>query len=124
MHGERKFEVNLLPRYGERLVPLQVDELTIPLPDATADLLFWANLYHELDDPAASLAEGLRLLKAGGKIMIVDWKADSTAQGPPANHRVPADEVRADLDRAGFVDVTLHAVLEQHHVLLARKAAD
>lgn len=112
------------PRWGERLEIHGCEEIRVPLDDAVADCVFWANLYHELHDPRASLAEARRLLRPGGKIMIVDWKAEETPHGPKAPHRVPVETVMQDLAAGGFVEVEEHGLLAQHHVVTARRGAD
>ncbi len=49
------------------------DIYDIPLPGGCADLLTLHQVLHFLDDPAAALEEAGRLLKAGGKLLIVDF---------------------------------------------------
>lgn len=65
------------------------------LPSASCDLAFLANIWHELDDRESVLGEAARILRAGGRIAILDWRPDvSNPPGPPAGHRVgPADVV-------------------------------
>jgi len=46
------------------------------------------NLYHELEDPLKMLEESRRLLKKGGKLMIIDWKKGETPEGPPLELRL------------------------------------
>jgi ubiquinone/menaquinone biosynthesis C-methylase UbiE len=61
----------------------------VPLPNRSADLVLLANLWHELDSPEAALREARRLLRPGGKLAILDWRADFSAPpGPPQEHRI------------------------------------
>lgn len=100
---------------------LQTDEVGVPLPDGQADLVLMANVFHELDDPAGSLQEARRLLVDGGILVVVDWKAEPTPDGPPVDHRIPAPVIVRALGEAGFRDVTLHDALPQHAVITAAK---
>jgi ubiquinone/menaquinone biosynthesis C-methylase UbiE len=66
----------------------------LPLPDASADLVFFANIWHELDDTVAAVREARRLLTPAGKIAILDWQPDAPPPpGPPQDHRVAASDV-------------------------------
>ena len=73
------------------------------LPDGCCELVFLANIWHELDDHEAVLAECARLLRPGGRTAILDWRADlSGPPGPPTAHRVAQAEVEAQLGRHGW----------------------
>jgi ubiquinone/menaquinone biosynthesis C-methylase UbiE len=61
----------------------------VPLPDRCADLVLLANVWHELDSLEAVLKEARRLLKAGGRLAILDWRAEFFGPpGPPQKHRI------------------------------------
>jgi ArsR family transcriptional regulator len=49
------------------------DLYNIPLPDGAADAVVLHQVLHFLDDPAAAVAEAARLLKVGGKLLVVDF---------------------------------------------------
>ena len=66
------------------------------LPEASCDLVFMANVWHEFDDRAAVVKEAQRILRpAGGRIGILDWRPDVEPEnGPPLEHRLgPADAI-------------------------------
>jgi ubiquinone/menaquinone biosynthesis C-methylase UbiE len=104
-----------------RVVPVRSEESSVPLPAATADLVTMIALYHEFDDPGASLTEALRLLRAGGRLLIVDWKRDDSIQGPPMAMRVAAADIIAAVERAGYADVVSHDVLADFSVVTATR---
>jgi len=106
---------------GARISPLLADASALPLDDASAELVYSVNLWHELDDPAAALAETLRVLARGGTIAVVDWKAEETPKGPPLAHRTPAEGIARALETAGFTDARIHPVLHYHSVVTARR---
>lgn len=77
------------------------------LPDSTCDLVFLANIWHEFDDRALVLEEAQRILKADGRIAILDWRPDVERKGgPPIEHRLSAASAAMELAEAGFKDVT------------------
>jgi ubiquinone/menaquinone biosynthesis C-methylase UbiE len=68
---------------------LQGNAGCVPLPDRSADLVLLANIWHELDSLEAVLKETCRLLKSGGRLAILDWRAEfSGPPGPPQEHRI------------------------------------
>ena len=77
------------------------------LPNASCDLVFMANVWHEFADRFAVLLEAKRLLKSGGQIAVLDWRPDVEPEhGPPLHHRISATDAAADLQSAGFAEVT------------------
>jgi len=100
-----------------RIEPLLSEESRVPLEDGIADLVFMINVHHELDDRGAILAEAYRLLRPGGRLLVVDWKDEPTPKGPPMAARIPAAVIAAELDAADFANVARHGVLPEHTVV-------
>lgn len=76
---------NIVSTYPE-LIPVQTEEVSIPLDDEIADIVFTINLHHELENPDKTINEAYRILRPGGKVFIVDWKK-GTPTGPPEEIR-------------------------------------
>ncbi len=75
----------------------------LPLPDASVDRIISVNTVHELDDLPLVFAELRRLLRPGGKVILVDWrKRGPFDKGPPEDHRIGSEAVAAELRVAGF----------------------
>lgn len=112
---------NIVPDYPQ-IIPVKSEEVGVPLDDTIADLVFMINLHHELDQPGQTLREAWRLLKPGGKVLIVDWRKQEMSEGPPVEIRCATDQVMAQLADAGFTNVTLSHGLAKHFLLTAEKA--
>lgn len=58
--------------------PIRADvEKTSKLFDNSCDLVLMTNLLFEVEDKKKVMEEGKRVLKKGGKILVVDWKKDA-----------------------------------------------
>jgi ubiquinone/menaquinone biosynthesis C-methylase UbiE len=49
------------------------DLYNLPLPDRSADAVILHQVLHFLDDPVGAIAEAARLLKPGGRLLVVDF---------------------------------------------------
>lgn len=91
----------------------------IPVPTGVADRVLLANLVHGV--PPATLAEAVRLLRPGGRLVDVDWKKQPTEGGPPVAHRLSAEEARAALEPYGVRWVATSALGPAHYVVVLEK---
>jgi ubiquinone/menaquinone biosynthesis C-methylase UbiE len=103
-----------------RIRPRVSEESRIPLGDASADLLYMIDVYHELRDAQAVLAEARRVLRDDGTILVVDWAREGTSGGPPNHHRVPVEVLERELASAGFTELFRSESFAQHHAVRGR----
>jgi|CZKU01.1.fsa_nt_gi ubiquinone/menaquinone biosynthesis C-methylase UbiE len=99
----------MLERLRHRLAPgapvdrVQADASATTLPTSSQDLALIANVWHELDDRTAALAEMTRIVRSDGRLAILDWRMDvAQPPGPPLEHRVSLREVVEELRGAGW----------------------
>lgn len=132
--GGRVFAVDLQPEMLERLRAKLTPELPVELvrgsanettvADASVDLVFYANVWHELDDRPGALAEAKRILRPGGRVAIVDWRpavvapGEEPPPGPPLDHRVSADDALAVVRAAGFSAPDAGSVGQHHYIVV------
>jgi ubiquinone/menaquinone biosynthesis C-methylase UbiE len=109
------------PAYANvQLIEAEADQTT--LPSSSCELFFLANIWHEIEDQAATLEEALRVLKVGGSIAILDWRPDvEPDHGPPLAHRVDTSSVTTSLLSAGFNKVAIGEVGRYSWLVQAEK---
>ena len=62
------------------------------IKDNEVDLVFMTNLLFEVEDKKGVLVEGKRILKKGGKILVIDWKQEAVLG--PKTGRISPDEIK------------------------------
>lgn len=96
-----KDKLDQYPAFNVELV--QADASGTGLADATCDVVFMANVWHEFEDRGAVLRESIRILKPLGRIAVLDWRPDVEPEhGPPLEHRLPSEEGATRMAEAGF----------------------
>ncbi len=113
-------EKNVSPKHPG-IIPLKSEECSVPLGDKTAELVFMINLHHELDNPSSIVKESYRILKPGGNIFIVDWKKKDMSEGPPEKIRFFPEQVKENLIKSGFSDVSIYDELVKHFLVVGKK---
>ncbi len=93
----------------------QADIFALPLGDATADLVTVHQVLHFLDEPQRALLEARRILRPGGKLLIVDFAPHDLEELREEHaHRrlgLSAEQMMAWLGRANL-QLTRHLVLD------------
>ena len=66
------------------------------------DAAYLINILFQSHKDDLVIKEAYRLLKSGGKLIIIDWKRVSTPFGPPMADRTKPEEVKGFARMAGF----------------------
>ena len=107
----------------ERILTLPCSQNEFELDDAEVDIVFHANTLHECVDPEVHLQEVKRVLKPGGRLVIVEWHwADEESQpGPPNSQRLEVQTVQDLVEDAGFEVLETYDVGPYHYAVQAVK---
>ena len=68
---------------------------------AQVDLALVVDTYHHIPRRPRYFEQLKSALRPGGRIAIIDFRLDSPT-GPPVKHRIPPEQVKAEMERAGY----------------------
>jgi len=89
------------------------------------DLVVMLDVYHHIDGRVDYLRRLAPTLRPGGRVAIVDFKDGDLPVGPPPSHRIPAAQVDAELEAAGYRLLAEPDVLPHQFIrIYGRAAAD
>jgi ubiquinone/menaquinone biosynthesis C-methylase UbiE len=77
----------------------------MPFEDQSFDMVFMANVFHEVDDQVQTLTEAKRLARK--RIAILEHPYKEQPFGPPMNHRLKPEQIRDFAKQAGLDNVKI-----------------
>jgi ubiquinone/menaquinone biosynthesis C-methylase UbiE len=92
----------------------------IPLDDESMDLLITINTLHEFRTKEKVIEEIQRVLKTGGKAIVIDFKKKNMDFGPPPEIRISKIKAKQLFEEKGFKFVKSHELL-YHYLIIFRK---
>lgn len=72
------------------------------LTDASQDIVLLANILFQSVKREDIFKEAGRVIKKGGKLILIDWKKGTGGFGPPDDVRLDAEEIRKTAGNQGF----------------------
>lgn len=87
------------------------------IPDASLDIVMLVNNLPK----DAMMKEAVRLVKSGGKLLVVDWKVTDTPFGPPSVKRRAPNDIKTDIARFGLKLVDEFEAGQYHYGLVFMK---
>jgi len=92
------------------------------LRDASVDRVIISNTLFQVEARPHCIAEVVRILKSGGKLLLIDWSDDSSVSGPKAVQLISKSDARALSEQGGLVfekEITAGA---HHYGLIFKKS--
>ena len=86
-----------------------------------ADVIVLVDVYHHVEDRERYFRTLQDSLRAGGRVAIIDFRLDSPV-GPPKSARMPPEQVKAEMKRAGYTLAQEHAFLPNQYFLVFQPA--
>lgn len=93
----------------------------LKLPEASLDAVLMVDAYHEFDHPAEMLASMKSALKKGGRIYLLEFRAEDPKVPIKPHHKMTEAQARKELEAAGFRFVENRPDLPWQHLLVFEK---
>jgi SAM-dependent methyltransferase len=106
---------NIVPRLGAP------DD--VKLPPNSLDLALMVDVYHELAFPAEVIASLVRALRVGGRLVIVEYRAEDPAVPIKLLHKMTAAQVRLEIEGSQLRWARTSERLPLQHVIVFEKTA-
>lgn len=91
------------------------------LPTGTFDLVIATNILFVVEDKGECIAEIRRVLKKGGRVLVIDWSGSWGGLGPHTDHVVTEDAAQKLFEEHGFVVGDQVPAGKYHWGFIARK---
>ncbi|BAB65787.1 class I SAM-dependent methyltransferase [Sulfurisphaera tokodaii] len=62
------------------------------IPSNSVDVVLFANSFHDMENKVEVVNEVKRILKKGGRVIVIDWEKKRTSFGPPERVRMSEEE--------------------------------
>lgn len=103
----------------ENVTPIKSGENALPLEDSSIDFALMAYMFHETVDKAAFMREVKRVLRPGGRALILDWKRQKEDKGPPMEERLTEEGVAGFIAGAGLAVTGSSSLNASHYKISA-----
>lgn len=104
-----------------QLVQANLDEPIQCIPDASCDAVIMASVLHEVKNREMLLKNAYQVLKTGGLVLAVEWKAEHTLFGPAMDQRIPEHQLEQELAKIGLHKVKSISADMAHYALVFQK---
>jgi ubiquinone/menaquinone biosynthesis C-methylase UbiE len=92
------------------------------LKDASVDAVILANVLFQVENKGVLLQEVRRVLKPGGKVLIIDWTGSHGGVGPAPAQVIPEAAAEAMFFDAGFTKLKSFVAGSHHYGVIVIKA--
>ena len=120
-----RLKENMEKAGAKNFVPVLATADDPGLAPNSLDWILLVDVYHELQQPKASLARMREALKPAGKVALVEYRLEGlTALHVREEHRMSTKQVLSEWQPAGFRLVELYEFLPTQHFFVFEKTPD
>jgi SAM-dependent methyltransferase len=88
------------------------------LPPASVDLAIMVDVYHEFSQPQAMLRHLRDALKAGGRMVLLEYRKEDPAIPIRPEHKMSVAEAKLEVEAEGFTLSKVDESLPRQHILI------
>ena len=88
------------------------------LRDASVDRFVIVDTWHHIEDQAGYMEKMRRMLRSGGQVIHIDFKAGDLPVGPPPGHKIAREDVVTQMEGAGYRLTAEHDFLPYQYFLV------
>jgi SAM-dependent methyltransferase len=92
------------------------------LPAGAVDLVLMVDSYHEFSHPREMMRGVLRALKPGGRVVLVEYRAEDPGVPIKPLHKMSEKQARAEMEAAGLKWMETRDLLPWQHLMIFEKA--
>lgn len=93
------------------------------LPTGRVDMILIVASYHEFSHPREMLDAMFTALKPGGRLAVVEYRAEDPTIPVPEAHRMTEEQIRREITASGYSFRSSLEALPQQHLLVFQKPA-
>lgn len=91
------------------------------LCEECADIVFFANVLHDFENPNKVLTNARKMIKPSGRLVNLDWKKKATVMlGPPLRIRLNEKEASNLIETTGFKVESIEESGPYHYLIIAK----
>lgn len=97
---------------------LEQENSLATVPSGSVDMVVFANILHQIKNQKSIMAQAYRLLKTGGKLVLIEWNQSHSPIGPPAIERIHEADAVSTAGGASFKPAGTFATDSYHYGLM------
>ena len=103
---------------------VKTNEREIPIAPGVCDIVLLAYVIHEIEHRASFLHRASRLLKPGGRLIIIEWEKIEEPSGPPVEERLTPEDTADDAQAAGLKPVEARSLTPNQYLRAFQRASE
>jgi ubiquinone/menaquinone biosynthesis C-methylase UbiE len=107
----------------ENVKPILCTQTDPKLPEGAVDLILLVDVYHECSDPEAALKGWRKALKPGGRLVLVEFRAEDPDVPIKPEHKMTLEQVRKEIEPKGYAFKDSLEFLPWQHIIIFEKPA-
>jgi SAM-dependent methyltransferase len=105
----------------KNIKPVRCTTTDPKLPEGQVDLILMVDVYHECADPEVTLQGLKKALKPGGRLVLVEFRAEDPDVPIKPEHKMTVVQVRKELEPQGFTFKESLEFLPWQHIIFFEK---